>query len=87
MTGDDGELAIVVYFGGGDGDPVESGGAVLYGPAPGAGTRNPTTRTVFLRPHALIASPSQKTLVGGDQGELIHTCGRCDEPVGRIVVP
>ncbi len=31
VTGDDGELAVVVYFGGGDGDPVEAGGAVLYG--------------------------------------------------------
>ncbi len=31
VTGDDGELALVVYFSGGNGNPVAAGGAVLYG--------------------------------------------------------
>ena len=31
VTGDDGELALVVYFRGGNGNPVAAGGAVLYG--------------------------------------------------------
>ena len=31
VTGDDGELAVVVYFGGGDSNPIDPGGAVLYG--------------------------------------------------------
>jgi hypothetical protein len=31
VTGNDGELAVVAYFRGGDGGPVAAGGAVLYG--------------------------------------------------------
>ena len=31
VTGDDGELAVVVYFSGGNRNPIAAGGAVLYG--------------------------------------------------------
>ena len=31
MTGDDGELAVVSYFRGGNGNPTQAGGVVLYG--------------------------------------------------------
>ena len=31
VTGDDGELAVVVYFSGGNMNPIAAGGAVLYG--------------------------------------------------------
>ncbi len=31
VTGDDGELAVVAYFRGGNGNPTAAGGVVLYG--------------------------------------------------------